>query len=51
MDEDFASLMRRRRSIRAYRDLPVARALIEDICRLARMAPSGRISSPGGFTC
>lgn len=49
MDDDFASLMRRRRSIRAYRDLPVARALIEDICRLARMAPSGANLQPGRF--
>lgn len=49
MDHDFASLMRRRRSIRAYRDLPVARALIEDICRLARMAPSGANLQPGRF--
>ena len=49
MDQDFASLMRRRRSIRAYRDLPVARALIEDICRLARMAPSGANLQPGRF--
>lgn len=49
MDDGFASLMRRRRSIRAYRDLPVARALIEDICRLARMAPSGANLQPGRF--
>lgn len=49
MEDDFASLMRRRRSIRAYRDLPVARALIEDLCRLARMAPSGANLQPGRF--
>lgn len=49
MDTDFAALMRRRRSIRAYRGEPVARALIEDICRLARMAPSGANLQPGRF--
>lgn len=49
MENDFASLMRRRRSIRAYRDRPVARALMEDVCRLARMAPSGANLQPGRF--
>lgn len=47
--DDFASLMRRRRSIRAYLHQPVARALIEDICRLARLAPSGANLQPGRF--
>jgi nitroreductase len=49
MEDDFASLMRRRRSIRAYRDRPVARALVEEVCRLARMAPSGANLQPGRF--
>ncbi len=49
MDDDFASLMRRRRSIRAYLDRPVTRAMVEDICRLARMAPSGANLQPGRF--
>lgn len=49
MENGFACLMQRRRSIRAYRDAPVARVLIEDICRLARMAPSGANLQPGRF--
>ncbi|RJL19697.1 nitroreductase [Paracoccus siganidrum] len=49
MERDFSSLMRRRRSVRAYRDRPVARAEIEEICRLARMAPSGANLQPGHF--
>ena len=49
MEDGFGTLMRARRSIRAYRDRPVARGLIEEICRLARMAPSGANLQPGSF--
>ncbi|QFQ89272.1 nitroreductase [Paracoccus kondratievae] len=49
MVQDFGSLMRRRRSIRAYLDKPVPRAEIEEICRLARTAPSGANLQPGRF--
>lgn len=49
MTDDFTSLMRRRRSVRAYLDRPVPRPMIEDICRLARMAPSGANLQPGHF--
>lgn len=46
---DLAGLMRRRRSIRAYLDRPVTRAAVEEICRLARSAPSGANLQPGRF--
>ncbi|TPE51629.1 nitroreductase [Amaricoccus solimangrovi] len=49
MRDDFGSLMRRRRSVRAYLDRPVARESIEEILRLARMAPSGANLQPGTF--
>lgn len=49
MEEDFASLMRRRRSIRAFLPAPVARETVEDLCRIARMAPSGANLQPGRF--
>lgn len=49
VDDDFNTLMRRRRSIRAYLDRPVERCVIEEICRLARTAPSGANLQPGRF--
>lgn len=49
MDDDLASLLRRRRSVRAYLDRPVPRAMVEEICRLARTAPSGANLQPGSF--
>ncbi|WP_346420791.1 nitroreductase family protein [Paracoccus sp. N5] len=41
--------MRKRRSVRAYLDRPVPRATVEEICRLARSAPSGANLQPGHF--
>ncbi|MDQ7260883.1 nitroreductase [Paracoccus sp. PS-1] len=49
MHKSFSELMRRRRSVRAYRDEPVPRATVEEICRLARTAPSGANLQPGRF--
>ena len=49
MRDALGELMRRRRSVRAYRDQPVARDVIEEICRLARTAPSGANLQPGHF--
>ncbi|MBK4217989.1 nitroreductase [Paracoccus caeni] len=49
MSEDLDGLMRNRRSIRAFLDRPVARDVVEDICRLARTAPSGANLQPGSF--
>lgn len=47
--QDFAQLLRRRRSARAYTDQPVDRATVEEILRLARTAPSGANLQPGYF--
>lgn len=49
MQGDFSELMRRRRSVRAYLDRPVTRETVEEICRLARTAPSGANLQPGRF--
>lgn len=49
MGHDIGDLMRQRRSIRAFLDRPVPRGMIEDICRLARTAPSGANLQPGRF--
>lgn len=49
MTAAFSGLMRRRRSIRAYQPRPVERAMVEEICRLARTAPSGANLQPGHF--
>ncbi|MGB0670855.1 MAG: nitroreductase [Rhodospirillales bacterium] len=43
----FDGLMRSRRSVRRFLDRPVPRALVEDILRLARLAPSGANLQPG----
>lgn len=42
-------LLKNRRSIRAYLDRPVALSDVQDICRLARTAPSGANLQPGSF--
>lgn len=47
--DDLDRLMRQRRSVRAYLDRPVDRATVEDLCRLARTAPSGANLQPGHF--
>ncbi len=49
MQRNFSELMRKRRSVRAYLDRPVPRATVEEICRLARSAPSGANLQPGHF--
>lgn len=49
MPPGITQLMRQRRSIRAYLADPVPRALLEEICRLARTAPSGANLQPGSF--
>ena len=49
MEQDLAALMRHRRSIRAYQPRPLDRSLVEEICRLARTAPSGANLQPGSF--
>ena len=42
-------LLRRRRSVRAYLDRPVTLADVQEICRLARTAPSGANLQPGHY--
>lgn len=42
-------LLTSRRSVRAYLDRPVALAEVQDICRLARTAPSGANLQPGHY--
>lgn len=42
-------LLQNRRSIRAYLDRPVALSDVQDICRLARTAPSGANLQPGSY--
>lgn len=49
MEHDLGALMRQRHSVRAYLDRPVPRAVVEEICRLARTAPSGANLQPGRF--
>ena len=49
MTNETRAVMRRRRSVRAYQDRPVDRTLLEDLCRLARTAPSGANLQPGMF--
>ncbi len=46
---DFDTLTSRRQSIRAFTDQPVTRAEIEEICTIARRAPSGANLQPGTF--
>lgn len=42
-------LLQNRRSIRAYLDRPVALSDVQEICRLARTAPSGANLQPGSY--
>lgn len=49
MPPDFATLAARRRSVRAYRPDPVSRGEVEELLRIARLAPSGANLQPGGF--
>ncbi|MDO3383431.1 nitroreductase family protein, partial [Gilvimarinus algae] len=46
---DFDSLTAQRRSVRAFTDQPVLRAQMEQICTVARRAPSGANLQPGSF--
>lgn len=46
---DFDSLSAQRRSVRAFTDQPVLRAQMEQICTVARRAPSGANLQPGSF--
>ena len=42
-------MLHERRSIRAYRNTPVAQALLHEVVRSARLAPSGANLQPGAF--
>lgn len=46
---EFMELARERRSVRAYRDKPVDRALVEDVLRAAQLAPSWKNSQTGRY--
>lgn len=47
----FHDLLRRRRSVRAFADRPVPRAVIEWLVRCAHTAPSGANKQPWRFVC
>lgn len=47
--QDFAQLLRQRRSVRAYTNQPVDRDTVAEILELARTAPSGANLQPGHF--
>ncbi|UWQ13641.1 nitroreductase [Aliiroseovarius sp. M344] len=49
MTLSFESLLKSRRSTRAFEATPVPRATIERMCRAARRAPSGANLQPGQF--
>lgn len=49
MDPAFADLLHQRRSTRAYTDQRVERAVVEQLLRAARTAPSGANLQPGSF--
>ncbi len=46
---EFTELMKERRSVRAYEDKPVDRALVEEIVRAAQLAPSWKNSQTGRY--
>lgn len=46
---EFMELARERRSVRAYRDQPVDRALVDEIIRSAQLAPSWKNSQTGRY--
>lgn len=47
----FRTLMNRRRTVRAFSDMPVAREIIEDCVMAAATAPSGANQQPWTFVC
>jgi len=47
----FFDVMRRRRSVRQFADVPVSRATIEWLVRTAHSAPSGANKQPWRFVC
>lgn len=49
MENETSTIMRRRRSVRAFLDRPVDLPLLTDLLRLARLAPSGANLQPGRF--
>ena len=46
---EFTELARERRSVRAYKDQPVDRALVDEIIRAAQLAPSWKNSQTGRY--
>ena len=46
---EFMELANERRSVRAYRDRPVDRALVDEIIRAAQLAPSWKNSQTGRY--
>ena len=46
---EFMELVNERRSVRAYKDQPVDRALVEEIIRCAQLAPSWKNSQTGRY--
>ena len=46
---EFTELMKERRSVRAYADKPVDRALVDEVIRAAQLAPSWKNSQTGRY--
>ena len=46
---EFTELMKERRSVRAYEDKPVDRALVDEVVRAAQLAPSWKNSQTGRY--
>ena len=46
---EFTELMKERRSVRAYADKPVDRALVDEVVRAAQLAPSWKNSQTGRY--
>ena len=46
---EFVALMKERRSVRAYKNAPVDRALVEEILRAAQLAPSWKNTQTGRY--
>lgn len=46
---EFTKLMKERRSVRAYEDKPVDRALVDEVVRAAQLAPSWKNSQTGRY--
>ena len=49
VSSNFSSLLRQRRSVRAYLPTPVADTLLHEVLAQARLAPSGANLQPGAF--